>query len=89
MPSRLALLCPSSLNSKIYSRNGSPHHLPVRTTSAEGSSGGVQRRGALSRCPEYLPGKGEGVIGDDREGAEAESGDQEGREQRVQGGDVE
>ena len=43
----------------------------------------------MSRCPEYLPGKGEGVIGDDREGAEAESGDQEGREQRVQGGDVE
>ena len=41
------------------------------------------------RCSEYLPGKSKGVIGDDREDAETKSGDQEDREQRVQGGDVE
>ena len=33
------------------------------------------------RCPEYLPSNNKGVIGYDREGAEAESGDQEGRKQ--------
>ena len=43
----------------------------------------------MSRCPEYLPGKGKGVVGDDREGTETKSGNQEGREQGVQGGDVE
>ena len=41
------------------------------------------------RCPEYLPGKSKGVIGDDREGTKTKSGDQKSREQRVQGGDVE
>ena len=41
------------------------------------------------RCPEYLPGNSKGVISNDGEGAETKSGDQEGREQGVQGGDVE
>ena len=43
----------------------------------------------MSRCPEYFPGNGEGVVEDGQKGAEAESGDQESGEKRVQGGDVE
>ena len=44
---------------------------------------------ASSRCPKYLPSKGEGVIGYDGEGTETEGSNQEGWEKGVQGGDVE
>ena len=40
------------------------------------------------RCPEYLSSDGKGVIGYNRESAEAERSNQEGREKRVQSGDV-
>ena len=43
----------------------------------------------MSRCPEYLPSNDKGVIEDGQEDAKAEGGDQESREKRVQGGDVE
>ena len=52
-----------------------------------------QQRGPAVRgfveLPEYLPGESKGVVGDDREGAETEGSNQKGREQGVQGGDIE
>ena len=40
-------------------------------------------------CPEDLPSNSKRVVEDGQEDAETESGDQESREKRVQGGDVE
>ena len=63
----------------------------LRLASSGFSSDSVKGGEALtsSRCPKYLPGKGKGVVGDDREGTETKSGNQKGREKGVQGGDIE